>query len=204
MDRTVATQVLVSKTITPRSGKPIGSLMSVATKVNIQMNCKLGGSAWMIDLPVNGLMTIGYDVCHDAQDKRKSYGALVATMDLKKRVQFFSVASAHTNGEELSNQLTLNVRKALQEYRSINHTLPMRIVIYRDGVGDGQIHYVVEHELKRLMVELGEVYETAGIKDNFRMAFIIVSKRINTRLFLKEQNPLPGTVVDDTITLPER
>uniref|UniRef100_A0A1B0G0Z7 Piwi domain-containing protein n=1 Tax=Glossina morsitans morsitans TaxID=37546 RepID=A0A1B0G0Z7_GLOMM len=36
------------------------------------------------------------------------------------------------------------------------------------------------------------------------MAFIIVSKRINTRYFVNKQNPVPGTVVNDVITLPER
>jgi aubergine-like protein len=38
----------------------------------------------------------------------------------------------------------------------------------------------------------------------FKMAFIIVTKHINTRLFLEGKNPLPGTVVDEVITLPER
>jgi aubergine-like protein len=38
----------------------------------------------------------------------------------------------------------------------------------------------------------------------FRMAFIIVTKKIKTRLFFNNNNPPPGTVVDDCITLPER
>jgi len=41
-----------------------------------------------------------------------------------------------------------------------------------------------------------------------QLAFIIINKKINTRIFSKErnsyENPLPGTVVDDVITLPER
>jgi aubergine-like protein len=38
----------------------------------------------------------------------------------------------------------------------------------------------------------------------YKMAFVIVTKRINTRLFCDGKNPPPGTVVDDVITLPER
>jgi aubergine-like protein len=38
----------------------------------------------------------------------------------------------------------------------------------------------------------------------YKMAFIIVSNHINTRLFCEGNNPPPGTVVDDVITLPER
>lgn len=39
-------------------------------QVAIQMNCKLGGLPWIIDMPLTGLMTIGYDVCHDPKDKK--------------------------------------------------------------------------------------------------------------------------------------
>jgi aubergine len=34
--------------------------------------------------------------------------------------------------------------------------------------------------------------------------YIIVSKRINTRIFIGDKNPPPGTVADSEITLPER
>ena len=39
---------------------------------------------------------------------------------------------------------------------------------------------------------------------NWKLSFIIVTKRIKTRFFNKERNPRPGTVVDDVVTLPER
>jgi len=42
---------------------------------------------------------------------------------------------------------------ALQKYREYNHGyLPQRIVLYRDGVGDGQIPYVYKHEVVVLKV----------------------------------------------------
>jgi aubergine len=37
-----------------------------------------------------------------------------------------------------------------------------------------------------------------------KLLHIIVSKRINTRIFTNNRNPVPGTVIDDVITLPER
>lgn len=194
----------MQKTITLKPGKPLSSLLSVATKVVIQMNCKIGGAPWMINLPMRGLMTVGFDVCHDTRDKKKSYGALVATMDLNQKVQFFSTVSSHTNGEELSNQLALNMRKALQQYREQHdQRLPERICFYRDGVGDGQVAHVMEHEVKRLEEDFKEIYTSAG-QGAPKFAFIIVNKRINTRLFEGDRNPLPGTIVDDVITLPER
>lgn len=47
VDRAIPTQVLIHKTITPKDGN-VRSLMSVATKVAIQINCKLGGAPWMV------------------------------------------------------------------------------------------------------------------------------------------------------------
>jgi aubergine len=138
VDRGIPTQVMVHRTITPKGGNP-NSLKSVATKVAIQMNCKLGCAPWSIDMPLSDLMTIGFDVTHDTRDKSLSYGALVATMDLKKGPRFFSAVSSHRNGEELSNELSLNVTKALREFRNLHNTLPAKLLIYRDGVGDGQV-----------------------------------------------------------------
>lgn len=52
--------------------------------------------------------------------------------------------------------------------------------------------------------KLAEIYAGA----EYKLAFIIVSKRINTRIFLDRgrtgENPRPGTVIDDVVTLPER
>jgi aubergine-like protein len=90
---------------------------------------------------------------------------------------------------------------ALHKYKEYNKgALPQRIVIYRDGVGEGDIPYVYEYEVDLLKRELVKMYGGQP----FRMAFIIVTKRINTRLFLNDNNPPPGSVVDHCITKPER
>lgn len=149
-------------------------------------------------------MTMGFDVCHDGKDKKRSYGALVATMDIKTSPEFFSAVQPHSNGEELSNQLSLDIIKAIKQYRDMNNALPERICMFRDGVGEGQIEYVVEHELNAINEQLKEVYANAGVEGGPKFLFIIVSKRINTRLFANQANPAPGTVCDDVITLPER
>jgi aubergine len=45
VDRAVPTQVILSKTVMPKKSGRVGD-MSIATKVLIQMNCKLGGAPW--------------------------------------------------------------------------------------------------------------------------------------------------------------
>lgn len=57
---------------------------------------------------VQGLMVVGFDVCHDAQSKGKSYGAMVASLN-KPMSRYFSAVSHHSTGEELSNDLAVNI-----------------------------------------------------------------------------------------------
>ena len=71
VDRPVPTQVVLAKNLQP--GK---SQMSIATKVAIQMNCKIGGIPWTVTIPLTGLMVVGFDVCHDTNSKNKDFGKL--------------------------------------------------------------------------------------------------------------------------------
>ncbi|XP_069703667.1 piwi-like protein Siwi isoform X2 [Periplaneta americana] len=179
VEHAVPTQLILHKNLTSKN------VMSIATKVAIQMNCKIGGAPWTVEIPLQRGMSIG---------------ALVASLD-RPMSRYFSAVSYHRTGEELSNELSANICKALRKYMEYNkNCLPQRIVVYRDGVGEGQIPYVFQHEVALLKAKLQQIYGERECK----MAFIIVTKRINTRLFYNGNNPLPGTVVDDVITLPER
>ena len=53
-------------------------------------------------------------------------------------------------------------------------------MVFRDGVGDGQIPYVVDHEITAIQ----NCFRNAGLADDqLQFTYIIVSKRINTRFF---------------------
>ncbi|KAF0707393.1 piwi-like protein Siwi, partial [Aphis craccivora] len=79
--------------------------MSICTKIAIQINCKLGGAPWRVTIPEAvfsiGMMIIGFDVCHDKQNKNKSYGAFIATMN-DTHTSYFSCVEPHESGQELS------------------------------------------------------------------------------------------------------
>ena len=45
---------------------------SVVQKILLQVNCKLGGELWGVDIPNPGLMVIGIDVYHDPSRVAKS------------------------------------------------------------------------------------------------------------------------------------
>lgn len=112
-------------------------------------------------------MVCGYDVCHDSNQKSKSVGAFVASIH-PSLSRWFSTANHHTNGEELSNFLATDMGLALREFEKRNKCLPDRIILYRDGVGEGQLHYVYKHEVKQLQVN----YIHAN-------SFIILKTRMN-------------------------
>ncbi|XP_076274990.1 piwi-like protein Siwi [Rhynchophorus ferrugineus] len=197
VDRAMPCQVAVAKTVQKNN-------RSVAMKIAIQMNCKLGGSPWGSTMP-RFTMVVGYDVCRDTANKGKSFAGMVASIDVGCS-QYFSMAVEHAQEQELSSNIAAFVTLACEHFQSRNGVYPERIVVYRDGVGDGQIKYVKEHEVELLKEKLkSDLFKDRPLK----LAFIIVSKRINTKIFRAQadglsSNPPAGTVVDDVITLPER
>ena len=177
-------------------------IQSVATKIAIQMACKLGGEPWTVPIPVKGLMVIGYDTWHDASQKGRSVGGVVATINpLLSR--YVSYTTFHNNNEECIDKIAICVQKALKEYEKVNGCFPERVVVYRDGVGDGQIAQVKDMEV----VKIKEAFKFYKIDPKF--TYVIVSKRINQRFYKVEPNgnavnPPSGSIFDDVVTLPER
>lgn len=123
--------------------------------------------------------------------------AMVATVD-QTLTQFYSSITLYQSKEELADQICTGVSKAVQAYRANNKALPIYLLIYRDGVSEGEVQQVYENEVGNLKKKLEELY----YGPNYKMTFIVVSKRINTRLFYRRNNPPLGTVVDDVITSP--
>ena len=95
--------------------------------------------------------------------------------------KYLSVANLHTNpAQELNDDMCPAIAKALRRYAEINGNLPARVIMYRDGVGDGQIPYVMEHEITAIQ----NCFRAGGLLDDkLLFTYFIVSKRINTRFF---------------------
>lgn len=52
--------------------------------------------------------------------------------------------------------LTPNSAGALNKWYKYNQDLPARIVVYRDGVGDGQLKTLIEYEVPQLLSSVTE------------------------------------------------
>lgn len=196
VDTPVPSQVVVSRTLS----KP-QMLKSVCTKIAIQLNCKLGGEVWATDIPVKKLMVIGFDVYHDSLNKGQSIGGFVASTNATL-TRYYSKITKQRSHTEICDQLKVCMTGALKKFKEINGFDPERIIVYRDGVGDGQLYDVKDHEVAQLKSAINSY--NPEIK---KFAMIIVKKRVSTRLFAQSRggfsNPLPGTVVDTKVTRPQ-
>jgi eukaryotic translation initiation factor 2C len=104
------------------------------------------------------------------------------------------------------------VIERLEVWRKYNKTLPKKILLYRDGVSEGQYTLVLNQELPHFEAAFNDLY---GKQANWpKMAVIVVGKRHHTRFYATKEeeadynsqrgkgslNTKPGTVVDRGIT----
>ncbi|XP_074526370.1 piwi-like protein 1 [Halichoeres trimaculatus] len=197
VDCPVPSQCVVSRTLS----KP-QALMTVATKIALQMACKMGGELWSVEIPLKHLMIVGIDCYHDISAGKRSIGALVASLN-NGMSRWYSKCVLQHKGQEIMDGLKMALSGALKDYLKFNSCLPSRIIVYRDGVGDGQLHSVVNYEVAQIL----ESIKSMGHDYLPKLSVVVVKKRISTRFFAqlsgKVDNPPPGTVVDSEVTRPE-
>ena len=58
--------------------------------------------------------------------------------------RYYSQCKFQHVGSELGDKLKDCMNKALKVYQEVNRVLPDRIIVYRDGVGDGQVGTVLK------------------------------------------------------------
>lgn len=181
---------------------------SIVQKILLQMNCKLGGALWGINVPLKNTMIVGIDTYHGSTDGKTgtAVGGLVASIN-SSFTRYFSKPNLQGKKEELVSGITSCLVEALQVYKDHNNsTLPERIIIYRDGVGDGMLDQVRQ-------IEIGQFEDAClilGAEYRPKITFVVVQKNINTKFFkmlnkMKEGlpevvNPPPGSVLDNTVT----
>lgn len=198
IERPVPSQCINLKTISDAR-----KLRSVVQKIALQMNCKLGGELWSVPIPLEDLMVCGMDTYHDNTRGRRSVLAFVASIN-QNRTRWFSMTTMQKQGQEAGDCLTMLFITALRKYHEVNHKLPEKIIMYRDGVGDGQMDFVSNYEVEQMLSCFKHFQK--GYSPS--LTVVVVQKRINTRMYVAEQqgnrrslkNPPPGTILDHTVT----
>mmetsp|Transcript_12541 Transcript_12541/g.13511 ORF Transcript_12541/g.13511 Transcript_12541/m.13511 type:complete len:960 (+) Transcript_12541:104-2983(+) len=150
-------------------------------------------------------MFLGIDVSKPGPHEKDPYSAvaLVASMDPFHFAQH-SCSLFQLNGriEVLDNEkLTDAFKKLLQAFSTVNRLgtgkLPKRVVIWRDGVSEGEFTEVEQKEIRRLR----NAYNLLGYQDDYvTFTLLTCQKRHKDRLYLIDQrdganNPCPGVIV---------
>ncbi|XP_053507651.1 piwi-like protein 1 isoform X2 [Ictalurus furcatus] len=178
------------------------TLMTIATKIALQINCKMGGELWSVEIPLKHLMIVGIDCYHDTAAGKRSIGALVASLN-QSMSRWFSKCVLQSRGQEIIDGLKVALQAALKAYFRFNKCLPSRIIVYRDGVGDGMLLSVVDYEVPQIMQSI----KAMGADYTPKLTVLVVKKRISSRFFAlldaRLSNPPPGTVIDAEVTRPE-
>ncbi|XP_078078916.1 piwi-like protein 4 [Mustelus asterias] len=195
VERPIPSQCVVAHTLNR------ANVMSIVTKIALQMACKIGGELWMVDIPLKSLMVVGIDINRDTL-RKGTYVGYVASINTTV-TKWLSRCIFQPSGVEVADCLKVCMRGALNKWLEVNHVLPGRIVVYRDGVGDGQLMTLVDYEVPQIL----DSFKMVSPDYSPKVTIIVVRKKSTCRFFADVngmlQNPPIGTVIDNEATRPE-
>ncbi|KAI9074698.1 hypothetical protein K1719_043352 [Acacia pycnantha] len=147
------------------------------------------------------VMFIGADVNHPpARDNDSpSIIAVVGTVNWPAANRYAARVSPQPHRKEKILNFGTICLELVDCYARFNKVRPKKIVIFRDGVSDGQFDMVLNEELR----DLKNVFQNAKYFPTITL--VVARKRHQTRLFREEPsfgNVSPGTVVDTKVVHP--
>lgn len=190
-----------------KSGKANGVYQ---VNVALKVNAKLGGVNFSLTktLPVMAdgcTMLMGADVHHPPGGNvvSPSIAAVVASFG-RDATQYNTAILPQRPRLEVIQDMQRATMRLLKDFYAVGKVKPKRIIMFRDGVGEGHFEGILAHELaaiKRACLALEPGYAPA-------ITFIIVQKRNHVRCFPmgksgdRNGNPDAGTVIDSGIVHP--
>lgn len=184
--------------------------------VALKINLKLGGTNQIVEarnlhvVDKDTTMVVGIDVTHPSPGSASnapSVSAMVASVD-KHLGQWPAVLRIQQGRQENVDNLGEMLKTRFTLWRKKHAALPENLLVYRDGVSEGQYNMVLERELTQLRRACEQVYPATQTKQGFpRISIIICGKRHKTRFYPTQEkdcdrsgNTKPGTVVDRGVT----
>jgi eukaryotic translation initiation factor 2C len=184
----------------------------------LKINLKLGGVNQLLSDSQLGLiaqgktMLVGIDVTHPSPGSASSapsIAGIVASVD-RQLGQWPADIKIQAPRQEMVADLDELLKSRLQLWAHHNKgAYPENIIIYRDGVSEGQYEIVLDKELPLLKKACKELYPASDTAKGLpRFTIDVVGKRHHTRFYAttedtadeRSKNPLNGTVVDRGVT----
>jgi hypothetical protein len=180
----------------------------------MKVNLKFGGANQVLDgshskfVGQGKTMVVGLDVTHPTGTDPQTWpsvAAIVASID-GRMAQWpgeIMIQGRRVEHVEVLQQL---MYRRLELWKTHNGgTLPMNILVYRDGVSEGQFDMVLNFELPLIKKACAELYN----KSMPYITIVVCGKRHNVRFYPtiekdqdRTQNPINGCVVDRVVTRP--
>ncbi|KAI1496693.1 ribonuclease H-like domain-containing protein [Biscogniauxia marginata] len=192
-----------------------GDPRQLYANLGLKVNLKMGGTNHKLENDVDIIkdgktMVVGYDVTHPTNlagrsDDLPSLVGMVASID-RNLAQWPATAWAQDGRVEmLSDVLVSRFADRLKLWRKHNQNrLPDNIIIFRDGVSEGQFSQVLDKELPFIREACSKTYPA---NQRPKIAVIVSVKRHQTRFYPTDQNHMvssrnikAGTVVDRGVT----
>ncbi|CEL07700.1 hypothetical protein ASPCAL10855 [Aspergillus calidoustus] len=184
--------------------------------VALKFNLKLGGRNQLLENAKLGLlsdsktMVVGIDVTHPSpgsSSEAPSVAGIVASVD-ENLAQWPADLRIQTARREMVVDLDTIMKSRLDLWMKRNGSYPANILVYRDGVSEGQYNLVLENELPALRKACKEFYPASSRKKGYpRITIVVVGKRHHNRFYPtkaedsdRSTNPQNGTVVDRSVT----
>ncbi|TVY78441.1 Protein argonaute 1B [Lachnellula suecica] len=184
--------------------------------VSLKFNLKAGGINQVLDPAKLGLisegktMVVGLDVTHPSpgsKDTAPSVAGIVASVD-KFLGQWPADFRIQESRKEMISGLEAMFLGRLNLWEKKNKVLPENIIIYRDGVSEGQYQLLLDQELPQIRNACRQKYPAQATKTGLpRISIIVCGKRHHTRFYPsteanadRSSNCEPGTVVDRGVT----
>ncbi|POS75038.1 hypothetical protein DHEL01_v206568 [Diaporthe helianthi] len=187
--------------------------------VALKFNLKLGGNNQMVEpsrlsfLNEDKTMVIGIDVTHPSPGSSShapSVAGMVASTDKHFGQWPGRLSIQETARQEMVSDLKEMMKGSLKNWINIGKhgSLPENVLVYRDGVSEGQYQTVYDEEVPLLREAFMEMYPADLTKRNLpRLTVIIVGKRHHTRFYPSQAKDMDrggnckqGTVVDSGVT----
>lgn len=183
---------------------------NVALKVNLKLggvnHVLVQGQLYNIKELEGKTMVIGIDVTHPSvgsSENAPSIAAMVASD--KQLAQWPADLRINTSREEMVEKLEPMLVSRLEWWRKKYKDLPENLLVYRDGVSEGQYQTVLDQEMPKIRDACKKVYEQLPPP---KISLIVVGKRHHTRFMRttgggkyidssddgRASNPEPGTV----------
>jgi eukaryotic translation initiation factor 2C len=188
--------------------------MQYFANVAMKFNQKLGGVNHTVELskmaPLDAqTILFGIDVTHPSPGSNElapSIAGVVASVD-SIFSQYPASMRTQKGRQEMVEELEEMIIERLKLWQKRNQNrLPNKVIVYRDGVSEGQFRIVLETEYPAFKKAFNKLYGAES--KHPKISIIVVGKRHHTRFYPtkmedtdgKTGNPQPGTVVDRAVT----